>query len=280
MVAKARKAERGPRAAFVVSARPDVEGAAEMARRARARRDIARVKADQARVEGPSVSVLKSDPDALRAALKRRQVARISKPGKANPKSRDTDHVFTADGTRYARTDLYRPTIKDRVGSVKRRVTYGSLDWWDKHKKQIVVAAIATTAGFMIYGAWKNAQLQKQLAMRSRALPKSLVPSHPAARTPASAHVGWGLPPPVSYGWHGAPAPMWALAGYDYPFVAGVAAPSTPVVTKGHFAGSPRALYRAVDAGHHIRSHHSHLVGAPGEDYSFTRRPGYNDKNY
>ena len=23
-----------------------------------------------------------------------------------------------------------------------------------------------------------------------------------------------------------------------------------------------------------------HMVGAPGQDYSFTRRPGYNDKNY
>lgn len=23
-----------------------------------------------------------------------------------------------------------------------------------------------------------------------------------------------------------------------------------------------------------------HMVGAPGQDYSFTRRPGFNDKNY
>lgn len=46
-----------------------------------------------------------------------------------------------------------------------------------------------------------------------------------------------------------------------------VTTPPTPVVTKGYFAGAPRPLYH---------------VGAPppGGDYSFTRRPGYNGKDY
>lgn len=264
---------------------PDIEGVADVVKRARARRDIARVKSEQALRSGPSTSVLKKDSAALRAALKRRQIARISGAGKANPKSRDTDDVFTVDGTRYARTDLYRPTIKDRFGFAKRRVASSSLDWWDSHSKQVVVAAIATVVGFMVYGAWKNAQLERQLGARGRGIPK--VPaSHPL--TQSKARVGWGLPPPSSYGWHGAPAPMWALDGYDQPFVG---APPSPIVTKGHFAGMPRALYPAVrpeDQQPQLRRHHSHrhLVGAPGQplvesrDYSFTRRPGYNDKNY
>jgi hypothetical protein len=219
----------------------DLKGAADMIARARARRIEARERAEEARREGPSASAMKSNPAALRAALKRRQVARISKPGKANPKSRDTEHVFTADGTRYARTDLYRPTIKDRIEGVKRRAANRSFDWWEQHKKQVVVAGIATVAGFMIYGAWKNAQLERQLGVsRARPLPKSLVPSHPAAKS----RVGWGLPPPDSYGWFYPQSWDWAWNddGYDYPFVA---APPSPVVTKGHFAGMPRPLYPA-----------------------------------
>lgn len=84
--------------------------------------------------------------------------------------------------------------------------------------------------------------------------------------------------------------------------------PPSPVVTKGAFAGAPRALYRArhqfesqqgQDQGqdqdqqdpnqqhhhhhHPHHGHHGHHVGAPtppGGDYSFTRRPGYNGKDY
>jgi len=222
---------------------PDVEGVRDVAKRARARRDAARVKAEQALRSGPSTLTLKKDSAALRAALKRRQIARISGAGKANPKSRDTEDVFTADGTRYARTDLYRPTIKDRIGLARRRVASSSLDWWDKHSKQVVVAAIATVAGFMAYGAWKNAQLEKQLGMRSRGPVRQTFRSQVKTQIPSGAsqgRVGWDLPPPISYGWHGASAPLWALAGYNHPFVA---APSSPVVTKGHFAGYARALY-------------------------------------
>jgi len=63
-----------------------------------------------------------------------------------------------------------------------------------------------------------------------------------------------------------------------------VGAPATPVVTKGYFAGSPRALHPAYDASdpRHHQHHAGYHVGAPppGGDYSFTRRPGYNGKDY
>jgi hypothetical protein len=54
-------------------------------------------------------------------------------------------------------------------------------------------------------------------------------------------------------------------------------APRTPVVTSGYFAGLPRPLYHAGAA-----LLPSHYVGAPpaGGDYSFTRRPGFNSKEY
>lgn len=56
-----------------------------------------------------------------------------------------------------------------------------------------------------------------------------------------------------------------------------VPAPRTPVVTSGYFAGAPRPLYHA---GAGLLP--SHYVGAPppDRDYSFTRRPGFNGKDY
>lgn len=62
-----------------------------------------------------------------------------------------------------------------------------------------------------------------------------------------------------------------------------VGAPPLPVVTKGFFAGSPRALHPAYDPPDHRQHHYAgYAVGAPppGGDYSFTRRPGYNGKDY
>lgn len=47
-----------------------------------------------------------------------------------------------------------------------------------------------------------------------------------------------------------------------------VGVPRSPVVTSGLFAGAPRPLYHAVGAP------------PPGGDYSFTRRPGFNGKDY
>lgn len=86
----------------------------------------------------------------------------------------------------------------------------------------------------------------------------------------------------------------WAHQHPLYP----VPTPRTPVVTKGHFAGAPRPLYHAGAApmisgdfaGAPRPLYHagaaslpsSHHVGAPpaDRDYSFTRRPGFNGKDY
>lgn len=131
-----------------------------------------------------SLSELKSDAAARKQALRRHQIQRISPVGKANPNSKNTDNVFTAsDNTRYARTDLYRPTIPDRFHGLKRRASTRSHQWWDKNKKTIVVATVASVAGFLIYSAWKNAQLEKQLARaRSR-------------RSGSTHHAGYGYWP-------------------------------------------------------------------------------------
>jgi hypothetical protein len=63
--------------------------------------------------------------------------------------------------------------------------------------------------------------------------------------------------------------------------------PPSPIVTKGHFAGMPRMMYHADDSGSGGESYVGagpSIVGAgpaaPNNDYSFTRRPGFNDKNY
>jgi len=65
-----------------------------------------------------------------------------------------------------------------------------------------------------------------------------------------------------------------------------VRTPPTPVVTQGYFAGAPRPLYHTghytgVDAAG-VDARTGHYVGAPppGGDYSFTRRPGYQGKDY
>jgi hypothetical protein len=115
----------------------------------------------------PSVSTLQSDAAARKLALKRRQIERISPPGKANPNSKNTDDVFTSDdNTRYARTDLYRPIVRDRVNALKTRASVRSHARWGRNKKTVAIAAAATVAGWMIYSVWKNAQLRKKLAHR------------------------------------------------------------------------------------------------------------------
>jgi len=67
---------------------------------------------------------------------------------------------------------------------------------------------------------------------------------------------------------------VWAHEHMLYPRVP---TPRTPVVSSGYFAGLPRPLYHAGAA-----AQPSHYVGAPppDRDYSFTRRPGFNGKDY
>src|SRR5271156_741648 len=89
---------------------------------------------------GPSTSTLKSDASALRMALKRSQVREIA--ARANPKSKDTDTVFTAGGRRYARTDVYKATIGERVSGVGKRASASTGEWWDENKGTVLLAGI------------------------------------------------------------------------------------------------------------------------------------------
>jgi len=96
-----------------------------------------------------SIAELKSDPAALKRAIARGQVKRIAR--KASPLSKDTNGLFTADHARYALTDLYKPTVRERVGLVKERTGRGAASFWDKHKTKIVVGAVGLTAAYLLY---------------------------------------------------------------------------------------------------------------------------------
>jgi hypothetical protein len=73
-------------------------------------------------------------------------------------------------------------------------------------------------------------------------------------------------------------ADTWA---HEHPLYS-LPTPPSPIVTKGHFAGMPRMLYHA-NLSNGVGSEDFYVgagPAAPNNDYSFTRRPGYNDKNY
>lgn len=162
---------RGPEALF--------SGLGEVAERARGRKaaaaELRSAQRERAIAEGPSVSEMKSDPLALAAAIRRHQVKRIAPV--ANPLSPDTEHVFTAGGARYAKTGVYVPTIGERAAGVRAATRAKGEEWWEKNKKTVVVAALSVTAGFLLYSAWKNAQLRKQLEASRRYAPPSM-PMH------------------------------------------------------------------------------------------------------
>ena len=162
----------------------------EMAERARGRKSAAselRMTERQHSVaEGPSVVEMKSDPLALAAAIRRHQVKKIVSV--ANPLSIDTDHVFTANGARYAKTGVYVPTIRERAAGVRAATRARGAQWWDKNKKSVVVAALSVTAGFLLYSAWKNAELRRKLeASQHRYAPPPTAhlvhPANPVHRT-------------------------------------------------------------------------------------------------
>jgi hypothetical protein len=113
---------------------------------------------------GPPASVLKGNSGALKAALRRGQIKQISPRGGASPKSKDTESVFTVSGTRYAKTDLYKPTISDRATALKHRAGESATSWWDKHKTQVVIGAFGVAAAILAYNAVQNAQERSRLA--------------------------------------------------------------------------------------------------------------------
>jgi hypothetical protein len=97
----------------------------------------------------PKPSEMKKDPELLRQAVRRGQVKMIAK--RAAPGSKDTADVFTAAGKRYAMTDTYKPTARERVSLVHERAARRGVGFWEKNKTTIVVSALVLTAGYLLY---------------------------------------------------------------------------------------------------------------------------------
>lgn len=142
-----------------------LESISEFVKKERARRFERALKAMEERRVVPKEVPLKkwlSQPGNLDRALKRGMVKMIAKH--PNPKSKDTEDVVTVGGRRYAKTDLYKTPLREKASEVVLKTKYGSEMWWDRNKKAVFVAAVSLVAGFMVYTAWKNAQLEKGLA--------------------------------------------------------------------------------------------------------------------
>ncbi len=104
------------------------------------------------------------------------------------------------------------------------------------------------------------------------------------------AHAGWGAALAFGFGVLSRGS-LSLLSGYGHELEKGrsrgvlwsqrVPVPLTPIVTQGYFAGAPRPLYHAGEGSSETMA--GHYVGGavpPGSDYSFTRRPGFNGKDY
>lgn len=141
----------------------------------------------------PSVSSMKSSPEVLKRALARGQVKRIARV--ASKTSKDTEGLFTAGGARYAVTDLYKPTARERVGLLRERATRKAGGFWEEHKTKFVLGAVGLTALYLLYVTAVRAQERGA----SRPVPRGrhLSGFHPAA-LPAHA-VGWW--PEERVGW-------------------------------------------------------------------------------
>ena len=97
----------------------------------------------------PAIAEMKEDPKVLRRAIARGQVKRIARV--ASPTSKDTGGLFTAGGARYAVTDLYRPTARERAGLLHERATKKVGGFWEEHKTKFVLGAVGLTALYLLY---------------------------------------------------------------------------------------------------------------------------------
>lgn len=160
------KASYDPKFKGKPKAEPEkLESISEFVKKERTRRLERALKTMEERRVVPKDVPLKkwlSQPGNLDRALKRGMVRMIARH--ANPKSKDTDDVVTVGGRRYAKTDLYKAPLREKASEIVLKTKYGSEMWWDRNKKAIFVASVSLVAGFMIYSAWKNAQLEKGLA--------------------------------------------------------------------------------------------------------------------
>jgi len=164
-----------------------LEPISEFMRKEKERRHERALKAIEERRVVPKGVTFKqwlSEPGNLERALKRKMVKLIAKH--PNPKSKDTEDVATVGGRRYAKTDLYRPSIRERVGGAVMTTRHGTEMWWDRNKKIVFVSAVAFAAGWMIYTTWRTKQLEGRFA-RQRARRHAL-PARPEHAT------GWDYP--------------------------------------------------------------------------------------
>ena len=174
------KAKRGPATRHVESLEDSEKSVESLAKRHRQAESSLKGRLEKELSErerrGPPTSELKTSPEALKLAARRGQIKMIAK--RASPESKDTDNVFTGeDGARYARTDLYSPTIADRLSAAKRRAKTSSSDWWQRNKGKIVLGSLAAAALYLLYSTGKAARDRSRLVAMQRALPVA----HPSA---------------------------------------------------------------------------------------------------
>jgi hypothetical protein len=125
----------------------------------RERRSVYEAAIEHAGKQRPSISLLKSNSDALKGAIARGQVKRIAKS--ASPRSKDEGGLFTAGGARYALTDLYKPTARERVGLFKEKASRRGVGFWEEHKGTFVLGAVGITALYLIYVTAMRAKEQR-----------------------------------------------------------------------------------------------------------------------
>lgn len=171
-----------------------LERLASLARKVREKRAGAYEAAIRhAELHPPSVASMKSSPEVLKRAISRGQVKRIARV--ASPSSKDTGGLFTADGARYAITDLYKPTTRERAGLLRERATRRAGGFWEEHKTKFVLGAVGLTALYLLYVT--AARARERTATRPPARGRHLTGFYPAA-LPAHA-TGWW--PEERVGW-------------------------------------------------------------------------------
>lgn len=193
-----------------ISSRSD---ALELGKRRREQYVLDVMKSRQAPPKGLAPKKWLSEPEKLKWASKRGMVKKIA--NKANPASKDTSSMFTIGGKRYALTDLYRSPITEKVRDVGARTKAKSLDWWDDHKKQLVIGAVAATAAYLLYTKWKNTQLQKQLASRRHLALAPHKASGPSSYAGAD-YAGWQMQFTDPYGNYDTRSPAAWDGNYAY----------------------------------------------------------------
>jgi hypothetical protein len=209
-----RKHSRGIEADEDDDAVSSSSNAIELGKRRREQYVLDVMKSRQSVPSGTSPKKWLSEPDKLKWASKRGMVKKIA--NKANPASKDNSSAFTIGGKRYALTDLYRSPITEKARDAGARTKAKSLDWWDAHKKQVVIGAVAATAAYLLYTKWKNTQLQNQLAARRPLRPLLPAPHKASGEYAMGEYAGWQMQFTDPYGNYDTRSPAAWDGFYSY----------------------------------------------------------------